>query len=58
MGANFVACDYLDDKTCVLMFMPPNKEYVDRYYQGTDPLSAESGTSKMGYRDWETGGVS
>lgn len=39
------------------MFMPPEKDWVHRYYQGTDPIQSVSGTSKFASVIWDNVGV-
>jgi len=46
--ARFVACDDTNlDMATSIMIVPPNKEWRNRYYQGTDPISVETGKSLM-----------
>lgn len=48
IGAEFVAVGDSDyDKATSIMFQQPKKNWINRYWQGTDPIAADTGTSKM-----------
>lgn len=53
IGATFVRCDKLDARCSTVMFSPPEKQWINRYYQGTDPIASDSGTSKMASAIWD-----
>lgn len=53
IGSQFIACDPSNDKVCAIMWMPPEKGWVNRYWQGTDPISSDTGVSKMGSAIWD-----
>lgn len=46
------------------MFLPydpaqePDRNYIYRYFQGTDPIQADAGSSRMGSAIWDAGAVS
>lgn len=47
-----------DDLTApVKMFLPPEKNWVHRYYQGTDPIQSSKGTSRFASVIWDQVGV-
>jgi len=48
IGANFIPTDDMDDRVSTLMFLEPDRNWTDRYYQGTDPISTDNGYSNMG----------
>ena len=46
IGARFIPCDDSNmDRTTVFMVHKPSAGWYHRYYQGTDPIAAETGTS-------------
>lgn len=50
IGANFIPLDdRIDDmnRASATMFLQPNKKWVNRYYQGTDPIMSDNGYSNM-----------
>ena len=55
IGARWVAADDMDDKdevtTC--MIMPPDRDWRNRYFQGTDPIAADTGSSFMSSCIWD-----
>ena len=53
IGAEFIKSGYGDEKFSTIMFEKPNNEYIDRYYAGTDPISSDTGTSKMATAIWD-----
>jgi len=53
IGANWVPCDELDERWTTILFQHPNKDWKHRYYQGTDPISADTGASKMSSAIWD-----
>lgn len=55
VGAEFVPLGDDDDPrdaTCI-MFKKPEPGWVNRYYQGTDPIATETGHSKMSSAIWD-----
>lgn len=46
-GATFVAVDDGDPRASVTMFMEPQKNWMHRYYMGTDPIMSDNGFSNM-----------
>ena len=53
VGANWIPCDVEDERWTSVIFQHPRKNWVDRYYQGTDPISADTGSSKMASAIWD-----
>lgn len=51
--AEFVETDASDPRMTTIMFQPPKRGYINRYYQGTDPINAESGLSNMASAIWD-----
>lgn len=50
VGATFIPLDESRDdmsRASVEIFVDPNKLWVDRYYQGTDPIMSDNGYSNM-----------
>jgi hypothetical protein len=52
-GVNFVPTEDIDPRATVTIFMDPEKGWVNRYYQGTDPIAADSGQSNMASAIWD-----
>ncbi len=53
IGANFVKCGTEDDNFSTIIFEPPNKDWKYRYYAGTDPISSDTGSSRMATAIWD-----
>lgn len=54
IGSTFVPTSGLKDpSTTTIMFQKPDPEWEDRYYKGTDPISAETGNSLMSSSIWD-----
>jgi hypothetical protein len=53
VGASFVPSSDDDLEAPVIMIWHPEADWVNRYYQGTDPLITNSGTSKMASVIWD-----
>lgn len=55
VGANFVPTDEFSELASAIMFQRPKTKpaWVNRYYQGTDPISADTGTSRMASAIWD-----
>lgn len=51
-GSIFIPCDKLDTRCSVCIFDHP-KQWKNRYYQGTDPIASDSGTSLMASCIWD-----
>jgi hypothetical protein len=50
IGSQFIPLDDTKDdmrKASTIMFAEPNRAWVDRYYQGTDPIATDNGYSNM-----------
>lgn len=52
-GVNFIPCEDHDPRATVTIFKDPDKKSRFRYYQGTDPIMADSGISKMASAIWD-----
>jgi hypothetical protein len=54
IGSNFVPSESPEDsRNSVIIFMDPVPHWKNRYYQGTDPISTDTGTSNMGAGIWD-----
>ena len=54
IGVNFVPTpDDFDSRTTTTIFMHPKYDWTDRYYQGTDPISSDTGVSNMASAIWD-----
>lgn len=53
IGANFVPLSAGDPRISVTIFQEPKPFWKNRYYQGTDPLASDSGTSNMASTIWD-----
>lgn len=54
IGANFVPTSDLDERTTAMVIRRPQLDWINRYYQGTDPVFAQSGHSKMASAIWDS----
>jgi hypothetical protein len=52
-GAKFIQTDAHDPRCTTIMFQPPVPGWRNRYYQGDDPINAESGLSNMASAIWD-----
>ena len=48
IGANFIPVKDFDKRATAVMYAERNKDWINRYYRGTDPIFSTSGHSKMG----------
>lgn len=53
IGANFVPTEDIDARATVTIFQEPKQGWIDRYYEGTDPISSDTGTSNMSSSIWD-----
>ncbi len=54
IGSNFVPADEPNDsRVSTTIFMDPVPNWKNRYYQGTDPISTDTGTSNMASAIWD-----
>ena len=53
IDAQFIPTDDLSDEATAIIFQHPKPKWKHRYYQGTDPISADTGTSKMASAIWD-----
>lgn len=54
IGANFVpAEDANDSRVSTIVFLDPAQNWKNRYYQGTDPISTDTGGSNMSKAIWD-----
>ena len=47
VGSEFIPCDPNDDLATSVIKDMPDHNWINRYYQGTDPISNDTGVSKM-----------
>lgn len=52
-GAEWVPCTDGDPRISTTIFLHPKKGWVDRYFQGTDPLMTDNGYSNMASAIWD-----
>ncbi len=52
-GARFIPTAEDDKRASCIIFKHPDKNWANRYYQGTDPIFSESGHSKMASGIWD-----
>jgi len=53
IGVNFIPTDDFDRRASVTIFMHPSKEWVNRYFQGTDPIATYTGSSNFSSSIWD-----
>jgi hypothetical protein len=53
IGANFVPCDSIDPRASVVIFSHPKRGWEHRYFQGTDPISTDTGLSNFSSAVWD-----
>lgn len=54
IGSEWRPVDHWDDpRATAVVFRKPEKNWVHRYYQGTDPINTETGSSKMSSAIWD-----
>ncbi len=53
VGAEFEPVDEMSELGTSLLFRYPKHGWIDRYYQGTDPIAADTGTSLMASGIWD-----
>jgi hypothetical protein len=56
IDANFIPTEDFDPRATVTIFMEPNKKWVNRYFQGTDPIMSDSGVSEFASAIWDKSG--
>ena len=54
VGAEFVPTEDGDSRASVTIMWRPEKGWVNRYYQGTDPIMSDDGYSNMASTVWDT----
>jgi len=47
IGANFIPTDDGDPRASASIFLHPSKNWINRYYAGTDPIMSDNGYSNM-----------
>lgn len=52
-GATFIPTKDEDTRVSVVIYRHPKKGWINRYFQGTDPIFSESGHSKMSTAIWD-----
>lgn len=53
IGANFVPTEDIDPRATAYIFSHPKPDWKDRYFSGTDPIQANTGTSYMASAIWD-----
>lgn len=53
IGSNFIPTEDNDPRKTVSIFLMPEKGWVNRYYQGTDPIASDAGLSNMASCVWD-----
>jgi hypothetical protein len=53
VGASWVPVGDMDDRATTSITIHPYKKWENRYYQGTDPISSDTGTSSMASVVWD-----
>jgi len=53
IGAEFIPTEDLDPRTTVSIFLHPKKGWKNRYFQGTDPIDTDAGTSNFASAIWD-----
>lgn len=54
IDAVWVPCNDDDPRVSTGIFLHPEPNWVDRYYQGTDPISVDNGYSNMASSIWDS----
>ena len=54
IGTQFIPTEDGDPRATCTIFEHPKEKWINRYYQGTDPIFAESGHSKMSSAIWDS----
>ena len=52
-GAHFIQTDAFDDRVTTEIFIPPDASWKYRFYAGTDPISTDTGASRMATVVWD-----
>lgn len=52
-GANFIQTDAYDERATTTILVPPNKAWKYRFYAGTDPITTDTGASRMATTIWD-----
>lgn len=53
IGAEFIPTSDIDERKSVTIFLHPKKGWINRYYQGTDPIDTDTGLSNMASSVWD-----
>ena len=53
VGANFVPTEDMDQRATAYIFSHPKADWRNRYFSGTDPIQANTGTSNMACAIWD-----
>jgi hypothetical protein len=53
IDAKWIKTGYADERASSIMLEPPNPNWLYRYYAGTDPISNDTGVSKMATVIWD-----
>lgn len=52
-GANFIPTEDNDPRASVIIFFHPKRGWINRYFQGTDPIASDTGLSNMSGAIWD-----
>ncbi len=52
-GAKWVPTEEYAEGSSTIIFMHPQRDWIYRYYGGTDPIASDTGTSKMSFVVWD-----
>lgn len=53
IGSLFIPCEDLDPRQTCTIFQHPKKGWKNRYFQGTDPIDTDAGTSNFASAIWD-----
>lgn len=53
IDADFIPTEDLDPRASTAIFMHPEEGYINRYYQGTDPIDTDTGLSYFAATIWD-----
>jgi hypothetical protein len=53
VGADFVPTQEYAEQATTIIFQRPKARWINRYFQGTDPISSDTGMAKMSSSIWD-----
>lgn len=53
IGANFIPTSDFDERASTTIFLQPQDGWINRYFQGTDPIDTDTGLSLMASAVWD-----